>query len=510
MLLFNTNNNKTSKYNTRRSQLALNDYSYPDLLTENHKLSSTNTSNTIQITSMSMPSISELTVKFRKYLDVLCLNEESQNKDISSYPSDCIQLLQSMINISITQRLSQIEIDILAQRVEYLHTNSHMNNPILFIHIPKTGGTGFGKWLTSYSSHKTVHVWVPDGVKENVFDSNHFPNRKKRATRRRLPGRRPIRKPIGRYTRNRTAGIRQRPRINNNLRKRGKNTYPDLLYGHLAYGFDSAFLTPDEIKKLGQSPPGIVWKPRVNFTYITVLRNPITRVPSHYYYHKKGLKDENHKWTINRNLYDWIGYFEESQECMVQFISGCHQRAWWSKKYKDIWDPNLDPWPRRFPEQSPDIFKGKRVSFEQYMIARRHLLEMGWVGLTEYMAQSVEQLKIFWHTGRKHGSRKDNVNKRKPKQQDQRTLDKIKEFNKYDIMLWDLGYVLYLQQEIVVKYAFDADIERNVMNSEHGAEPKEFDAQAQMQRLRNRAKKKNCNIKTPPNNSKFFVEFSKC
>merc|ERR1711971_996466 len=88
----------------------------------------------------------------------------------SEYPSDCNILLESMINISIKLDLSMQEIDILSQRMEYLSTPNHLAEPILYIHIPKTGGTGFGRWLETNSGKRTQHVWIPKNMIPSMFD----------------------------------------------------------------------------------------------------------------------------------------------------------------------------------------------------------------------------------------------------------------------------------------------------------------------------------------------------
>merc|ERR1712062_150889 len=148
--------------------------------------------------------------------------------------------------------------------------------------------------------------------------------------------------------------------------------------------------------------------------------------------------------------FEWISYFEEASNCLVQFISGCHHRAWYTKKYKELFDTKLNPWPRREKNVSPDIFIGMNVSYDQYKIARNHLLNMPWVGLTEYMTESVEQLKVFWNSGGKY--KKNNVNGAKPKgEMAHKDMEKVREYNQYDIELWDIGYVLFLQQKLIVK-----------------------------------------------------------
>ena len=226
--------------------------------------------------------------KYTSGLVSLCCNSNNKNNNSKTnncnkkeqLPKDCANLLESMINISIFQNLSFYEIDIFASRIEYLMKFLPQKSPLLFIHVPKTGGTTLGNVFGnnmqrinrddhSHEKHdKTIykHFWSP-------FD----------LTRAFLSSRR-------------------------------KQIW--MIFGHLPHGFHKLFLNGDDwanhieydvngklinpknnksIKKEekqnenaieNKNKTAVLWQTRINYTYATFLRHPVSRVKSHYYYHK--------------------------------------------------------------------------------------------------------------------------------------------------------------------------------------------------------------------------------
>eukprot|EP01084_Bolivina_argentea_P301513 520192_1 len=77
---------------------------------------------------------------FLKYLQPLCIkkNKLSHNYLNKPLPSDCNDLLESMMNISTHHLLNDNEINALSQRIEYLTDIIPQNGVYLFIHIPHT------------------------------------------------------------------------------------------------------------------------------------------------------------------------------------------------------------------------------------------------------------------------------------------------------------------------------------------------------------------------------------
>ena len=158
--------------------------------------------------------------------------------------------------------------------------------------------------------------------------------------------------------------------------------------------------------------------------------------------------DENHRWTNGRTLSQWVPYFEDAKDCMVAHIGGVHTKTWYNKGIY----PLLPGRPKGHPDESYIVRK------EHFLLARKNLLEMGWVGIFEKFGQSVKQLKMLYgesYMSNTNINRKDNANNRKPKQP--LTNDEIKiilEYNHWDKWLYDLGNVLYDQQALVLKYLY--------------------------------------------------------
>lgn len=191
----------------------------------------------------------------------------------------------------------------------------------------------------------------------------------------------------------------------------------------------------------------VIWINRLNYTYASVVRHPLERVKSHFYFHRSMKTDPNHHWTRGKELAEWVGFMEDSMDCTVVHIAGIHSKAWWN-----IDDETVGPLlPGRTSKMAP---RNWIITWDHYLMARRNLIGMGWVGVFERLTESVDQLKHFWGIQNKIRMPIKNRNKRKPKDPlTQEEIDKIIAFNMGDAWLHELALVLFQQQELVIKYS---------------------------------------------------------
>ncbi|ETO16839.1 hypothetical protein RFI_20501 [Reticulomyxa filosa] len=122
-----------------------------------------------------------------------------------------------------------------------------------------------------------------------------------------------------------------------------------------------------------------------------------------------------------------------------------------------------------------DIVRSHLLMYEHFLLARHHLLQMSWIGLTETFDESMDQLSVLWGLCSNMGGGRINANTNKwyvkqqhnkdsngndsasasdPKKRTEfvtaQELQDIAKYNVYDVHLYQLSKVLYLQQELVI------------------------------------------------------------
>lgn len=154
--------------------------------------------------------------------------------------------------------------------------------------------------------------------------------------------------------------------------------------------------------------------PNTTWSYITMLRNPVERVLSHYYYHLTEPKDPNHMLAKSMSLEQWINSSKNAHNRQVQFIAGL--------VYEE---------PTR----------------ETLEIAKHHLERFGFVGLTERFDDTVVLLKYYlgW-TKLKYFVRKQTREKPGKDKIEQRVLDLIRSHNSLDMELYELAVKMFDKQ----------------------------------------------------------------
>ena len=363
---------------------------------------------------------------FMKYLEPLCiktkqtndilslsLNKDKDENGDTSLPSDCNDLLWSMINITQAHKFSQNEVDLLVQRIEYLMNIRPQNGKYLFIHIP----------------HTAIQSLIENIIKPN-FDGNdiyHYNDEKDDDLK----------------------DLLVRPEIENIDKLK-------IVYGHLPFGFDKLFISEDDVNDhsakyvltidelqsvridneetqtqvITEQIPKDLWINRLNFTYYTILRDPIDFIVGNYY----GLSEEE-KETY-RDLDDFIEN-KLNRNIMTKFICGNDIKTWYT--------------PNSHHQKLSDFI----ANGNDYYLARINLISMGWIGLFHDLDESVKQLQYLWKLDdNKNMKLEMNKNFDKPFNikltQNQREI--ILKRNKWDVMLYELALVLQKQQQIVLKY----------------------------------------------------------
>ncbi|MFW5799708.1 MAG: sulfotransferase family 2 domain-containing protein [Spirochaetota bacterium] len=157
--------------------------------------------------------------------------------------------------------------------------------------------------------------------------------------------------------------------------------------------------------------------------YITILRNPIERVVSLYYFILRREKHYLYKKVKGINLYEFVtaDFSKPNQNIQTRFLS----------------------------TQDPRNFNQKEtISSDDLKKAKNHLKKyFSLIGILEKYDMFINMLsKLYkWDI---NNYKKQNVTPNRPKTEEleEKTLNKIKELNKYDIELYEYAKELFEKQ----------------------------------------------------------------
>ena len=262
----------------------------------------------------------------------------------------CLSVYVEMIIQTMDEQFTIYEINSFSKRMLmlYIHLFSNKRLPTInfFVHLPKTGGTSVVDTALKKWKSRAIHSWLP----------HKTPLAKALARKTRLHlhmGHWPYGTHLAFYN------------MNAKQWEKGMHTIVDQMAAKQAKynklnivttsrnGGDGGINTTQEIRDIidmlikEEATDLIDFENLYDFNYGTMLREPIERVKSHYYYHRKSKTDMNHAIAMHYHLKDWVKIFPIAIECYVQMISGLMQEAFYNyyalkKLYGDL--PIIPKW----------------------------------------------------------------------------------------------------------------------------------------------------------------------
>ncbi|SDN60276.1 Sulfotransferase family protein [Paenibacillus sp. yr247] len=249
-------------------------------------------------------------------------------------------------------------------RLYFIHGHERQKEVILFIHIDKTAGQTLTKIIEDQYHISEVYKLKKPFTLETLLNEIS----KAKASK------------IGCYFEHLEAYLNQVPKGDTNI---------NCIYGHIYFGAHRFLNKP--------------------YTYITMLREPIDRVISHYYY----LQGKNH-FKTNTSFEDFISD-NLNRNVQTQYISG-----------------------QFTPKDTPDIQKAKENIDKYFSI----------VGITEMFDESLFLMKKqFGWQDINYSKKNVTVNRPSRDQLSKEIIDLVKRHNELDIELYDYARNM-LEQKI--------------------------------------------------------------
>ena len=137
-------------------------------------------------------------------------------------------------------------------------------------------------------------------------------------------------------------------------------------------------------------------------------------------------------------------------------MAGVELKTWYNRKY---FSKQLDPIIQyRHRDEDIDMTysynNDNKITYKNYLIARKNLIEFVWVGLVDKFEDGLIQFETFF--GKKLNDKDkhlhNNVGKTKKRNLTDIEIKLLHKYNKYDLDLYALSKVLFEQQQLVIQY----------------------------------------------------------
>jgi len=141
-----------------------------------------------------------------------------------------------------------------------------------------------------------------------------------------------------------------------------------------------------------------------------MLRDPVERVVSYYHFHLQDPQDPAHEFAKTHTFEEWLEVSQGAQNEMTKCLSGIRSEF--------------------VPSQ------------ESFAMAKHHLRNMAFVGLTERFEESLLLMKYYFGFDNLQ-FKSTKVGNKKPKQLSPETIEKIKEKNHMDIEIYEMAKEIF-------------------------------------------------------------------
>ncbi|KAN0034161.1 hypothetical protein ACTFIV_000647 [Dictyostelium citrinum] len=178
----------------------------------------------------------------------------------------------------------------------------------------------------------------------------------------------------------------------------------NVILGHYQYGIHKVL--PDQYKK--------------TYSYMTMLRDPVDRVISHYYYHRNNAYDPEYLLAKTSTFSEWLDRSPRGNNEMTRFLSGLTK------------DEEFKP------------------TEETFHMALYHLRSMKFVGITERFKETIALLKFYVGIENHRIREKQNAAKIKHPEVPHHIIEAIKKRNNYDILLYEEALKMFERQIDIV------------------------------------------------------------